>query len=615
MAMSMNARTTASRRTFLKGAAFAGVAAATVAPVAARADEAAEDASQKRPFDVVDTDVVVVGGGLAGMLAARNALRNGCEVVLVDKGPFGHSGASGINWGHSLFNGSYENIEDLDERVTEFLKPRLLGNDGMAPQSVIVNLMKASRDLKLFELVTELGCVVDRSGEDGTAVGSDTLMHGLFPRMLAQHVRRAGVKVMDRTMVLDFIQDEDGAATGVVGIDLVSGNAVVVRAKAVVHAMGGASWANGWCGVGARTNSGLEQTGDGNAILLGHGVPMSGLEFFMPYWYTANPDANKYSNALGFALNDHPERVTNGEGTHFYAESEDWNTYGGLPAYWKIGMKEIYAGRGSEQGGIYMDITDLEVPQNFIRFNRRWREVFANGMGYEIPNPVELLPTPWESQEIPPLTDELQVEGFPGLFHAKHDFGTVFGSTASGHLAGGSAAAYAKTVDAYRPIDLEAVQQILDGAYTALEKDGTLRASDVQHEIQELVYNYLFFGRTADGINTCIAELDRIKAEDIPQMVVPDKSARFNYEWRQAMEVPFMWTYARALAVAALNRDETRYTHHRLDCPNIDNENGFYNVWVSVNDGEFSYEKKPVDDAYISIDELKTLIPNVGIAE
>jgi succinate dehydrogenase/fumarate reductase flavoprotein subunit len=98
-------------------------------------------------------------------------------------------------------------------------------------------------------------------------------------------------------------------------------------------------------------------------------------------------------------------------------------------------------------------------------------------------------------------------------------------------------------------------------------------------------------------------------------MVVPDKSARFNYEWRQAMEVPFMWTYARALAVAALNRDETRYTHHRLDCPNIDNENGFYNVWVSVNDGEFSYEKKPVDDAYISIDELKTLIPNVGIAE
>ncbi|WP_304425789.1 FAD-dependent oxidoreductase [uncultured Adlercreutzia sp.] len=614
-----------SRRTFLKGVALGGaamVAAGMVegcAPQTKGEDEGlASTGSVAMGGDhapvVTETDVVVVGAGLAGLFAARNAMKKGQRVVIVDKGLYGHSGASGINWGHSMFNGGYQN-GDIENNLNEYLQGRLLGNDGVAPQGYMGALVKASQDLRIFDVATEIGCVVERSGEDGSVVGNDFLMHGFFPRILASQVRRDGAVIKDRCMMLDILQADDGSAAGVVAMDLVNGTAQVVRAKSVVMAMGSGCWCDGWSGVGAETSSGLEQTGDGQAILLGHGVALTALEYFMPYWYSGSPASIARCQNLGFALNDHPEKVQNGQGDNFYVDSQAWADAPVLPTYWKVGMKEVYEGRATENGGIYMDITDIDQPQAFLRFNRRMPENQLKALGYEVPNPCEVLPTPWETHDLPKTTDDLEVEDIPGLFIAKSSFGTFFASTAGGHLAGGSAAQHAMQSD-YKNYDASTAQEIVDNAYAALENENSgKRANEIQHDIQRLVGEYLVFGRSEDGINAAIAELDRIKEEDLPNMVVTDKSRRFNYEWRQAMEVPFMWTYARAVAEAALNRRETRYTHHRIDYPNIDHENGFTDMWVSVQDGVFSANPEPIDDRYIPIDELRAIIPEIGIGE
>jgi NADPH-dependent 2,4-dienoyl-CoA reductase/sulfur reductase-like enzyme len=100
-----------SRRTFLKGALSAGVvSAAALALPSALAFAAKTDTANSADVKTYTTDVVVIGGGLAGMMAARNALAKGASVLIVDKGPFGHSGATGINWGHEIM--SYERSDN-----------------------------------------------------------------------------------------------------------------------------------------------------------------------------------------------------------------------------------------------------------------------------------------------------------------------------------------------------------------------------------------------------------------------------------------------------------------------------------------------------------------------
>ena len=184
-----------------------------------------------------------------------------------------------------------------------------------------------------------------------------------------------------------------------------------------------------------------------------------------------------------------------------------------------------------------------------------------------------------------------------------------------GAIAGEGAARYA--ADATRPaIDRDAVQAVLADAYDKLSRTGEgKRASEVQREVQRLSNTYLFGARTEEGLNTVIAELERIASEEVPSMVLADHSRQFNTEWRMSLEVPFMITCNLAIAHAALARTETRGFHHRLDYPNMDNTNWLKNVWVSQNEGSWSTDAQDVVDSHLSADKIRELVPEIGIGE
>ena len=117
-----------SRRDFLRGAAGMALSGTLVGLTrgAAFAEEGSAEkktpestAVKKRSIHYHETDVLVIGGGIAGMEAALTVCKEGKKAIIVDKGVFGHSGTSGMNWGHT-----YQSMEfspDDDETVASTL--------------------------------------------------------------------------------------------------------------------------------------------------------------------------------------------------------------------------------------------------------------------------------------------------------------------------------------------------------------------------------------------------------------------------------------------------------------------------------------------------------------
>ena len=93
-----------SRRNLLKGAGLVagGVALSTTLPPLATeafAKPTSRTSVGEPTFEVYDTDVLVIGSGLAGINAALTSFAEGANVLIADKGPFKASGGAGMNWG------------------------------------------------------------------------------------------------------------------------------------------------------------------------------------------------------------------------------------------------------------------------------------------------------------------------------------------------------------------------------------------------------------------------------------------------------------------------------------------------------------------------------------
>ncbi len=596
-----------SRRTFV-GSVFAGATAMALgltAPYRAFATEAVADTTEDVEVDgttyslrTYSADVVVIGSGVSGLMAAKNALEKGASVILVDKGPFGRSGASGINWGHELM--SYEGT--VSEYLSNLMAPMIAGP--LCDQEYYSAIVHASNEMQALQQAVKAGTIVE-----ATAVSEDSAhnltypflrtMEPIMPRFFAQEIRRSDVQIIDRTMMLDILQGDDGSVSGIVGLDLVEGQGVLVQAKSVVMCTGSPCWANGWSGVGAKSNASPENTGDGLALLLGHGVPIKNIEQWDLYFYNAHQSGIAFSQGIGVSVGVHPENMLISEGERFLVDNP---SFGGSDRgqYEMLCMKEVYEGRGSENGGLWYDASQLEEPDYVMAFNRRVPENHRRALRFDDGDTVEIVPTPWECGGAPHLDNTGQT-AIEGLYYASANDQAYGGSCATicfagGWLAGGSAAEYAAGKE-QSEVNTDAVQEIVASAFATLNQapENPVRALDVMHTIQNIMNQYCWLGRTETTLNQAIQELETVRDTLMPRMYVPDKSTHFNQEWRQALEVPFMWTNVMATAQAALARTESRGSHHRLDYPATDNKSWLKNVYVQVDaEGNWSTEAKDI---------------------
>jgi len=194
---------------------------------------------------VVETDVLVVGGGIAGCPAAYKAAEKGLKVTLAEKSKTDRSGSAGQGIDHhsGTFPRGMTPADFLKqvENVPRYTKGGQMSTWGTIDPNIQYKL-HAARDWSIEEL-EKMG--VPMRWDDGEFMVIDVAFHGGWPVLhvhwqnvkpiMAAAVRKKGVNVLERTMVLDLLTN-NGQVVGATAINTRTGEFVVIKAKATILA-------------------------------------------------------------------------------------------------------------------------------------------------------------------------------------------------------------------------------------------------------------------------------------------------------------------------------------------------------------------------------------------
>jgi hypothetical protein len=244
-----------SRRDFMKAAGF-GIAAISIPGMIMSANAGAASMSGVG-HDEIETDVLVIGGGFAGVFAAMKARDKGVDVAMAVKGIVGRSGMT--PWGDAflIFNGTQAEKKRWAESIHS--------NGEYLSNREYVNLY-LDYSSKVYNEMASWGALQDKANT------------------FRKKIKGAGITLLERVVITDLIVN-GSRVSGAVGFHFSEDKAVVIKAKSVVMATGaGAYKPNGF------PLSSL--TFDGDAMVYKHGIAISGKEFNDTHGTSANTPAN-----------------------------------------------------------------------------------------------------------------------------------------------------------------------------------------------------------------------------------------------------------------------------------------------------------------------------------
>jgi len=525
----------------------------------------------------LDTDVLVVGAGGAGMYAALAAARAGAErVLLIDKSLVGRGGATIM----AQMTVAAALAEESDDDWRWHLDDTLAAGRGLCDETLAALLCEeaplriremgdwqvgwARRDNGRIAQVTAPGhsrprcCYVDFLNT-GPAVAA----------ALRRQVSRIDrVRRVSNLTVTDPVV-ADGAVVGAVALDAASGTAVTIAAKATIIATGGLTR------IYRRNSASANMGGDGYALALLAGAPLVDMEFvqFFPIGHLAprlvgmDPimwDPFRYK--LG-------GRLLDGAGNEFLArygsdETDAYTTPRDIASY--AITQEVAAGRGSPHGGVYLSFE--HVPAAALR------EAFGPVIERLARNGIDLARTPVEVSPIAHyhmggvVVDERMATEVPGLYAAGEAVG---GANGANRLSGnaipealvfgeraGRFAATAKPAgwrDSAAAEAVERIRELADG------RPGDIAASALLDELRGLMGDDVGPLRGEVGLERAHARLGGMRAALGEVAIAPGRECNASLaDW---FELRASLIAAEAVTRAALARRESRGAHRREDFP------------------------------------------------
>ena len=526
-----------------------------------------------------ETDVLVIGSGAAGMYAAIEAARSGCQVLLADRSLIGRGGATVMaqmtvavalgsetpdHWSHH-----YEDTLAAGRGLCNEPLAQLLCEDGPACIRAMDDwgVGWARKDGRIAQAMApghdRPRCVYVDFLNTGPAV-SKTL------RTVVN--KSLGIRKAGDLCIIDLLR-HNGDVVGAAALHLGSGAPVILSAKATIVATGGLTR------LYRRNSASANMGGDGYALALRAGVSLVDMEFvqFFPIGHLAprligmDPimwDPFRYKLG-GRLLNNRMEEFTQRYGVAEdgkYVITRDVGSYAIL--------KEVEAGRGSPHGGVYLSFQ--HCPENALR------EAFGPVIDRLATNGIDLTKIPVEVAPIAHyhmggiVADARMQTDLPGLFAAGEAVGGANGANrlsgnaitealVFGRRAGRGAADYAGRLDVAPDRADNAPETI--ALITANAPTRNFNTAEMQQTLQKTMQDDVGALRSEARLAAALATIGRLTDE--LGSTPPGDGKGFDMRRIDWLDLRNMLLVARTVTEAALARTETRGAQQREDYPQL----------------------------------------------
>ena len=555
-------------------------------------------------MDIVEHDVVIVGGGLAGLRAAVAAVETSdrLRVALVSKVYPMRSHTVSAEGGAAAV---LREDDSLDGHAFDTIK----GSDYIADQDVVETFVaQAPQELIQIE---HWGCPWSREPDGRVSVrpfGGMTTWRTLFASdktgfhmlhtLFQASLKYAGIVRYDEQFVTSLLV-EDSRCIGLTTIDAVTGAKRALTAKAVILATGGAGR------VFPFTTNAMICTGDGLSLAYRAGAPLADMEF-VQYHPTGLP-------GTGILITE----ASRGEGGYLLNKDGERFLERYVPSRMELGPRDLLsraiitefeAGRGIEgRDGLYVNLDLRHLGEAKIDSRLPFvRELARNYVGIDpVYQPIPVRPVVHYYMG-GVRTDVDGLTAIAGLYAAGEcaneglNGANRLGSNSLteclvfGHRAGNSAARYALDAAAVMSNPVAALaadeERRIDETYLR-ERPGE-RIAILRDALQHTMESGCGVFRTADSLRKTCAEVESLR-ERYRNVRLDDRSRIFNTELFAALELGFMIDTAEATSYAALAREESRGAHSRRDFPNRDDERFLAHSLAYRTDGPPRIEYEP----------------------
>ncbi len=565
-------------------------------------------------------DVLVIGAGGAGLRAAIEAREHGMRTAVLCKSLFGKAHTVMAEGGIAAAMGNANSNDSWQVHFRDTMRGgKFLNNWRMAELHA-----KEAPD-RVWELET-YGALFDRT-KDGRIsqrnfggheyprlahVGDRTgleLIRSLQQKVVSlqqdDHAEtgdyESRLKVCQEFTVTDLVLD-DGKVAGAFGYWRESGRFVLFEAPAVVLATGG---------IGKSfkvTSNSWEYTGDGHALALRAGASLINMEFvqFHPTGMVWPPSVKgilvtesvrgdggvlRNSDGKRFMFDYIPEVFKDkyadneAEADRWYADPANNRRPPELLPRDEVARainSEVKAGRGSEHGGVFLDVSTRLPAEEIMRRLPSMHHQFKELADVDITaQPMEVGPTCHYVMGGVQVDPDTGASAVPGLFAAGEVSGGMHGSNrlggnslsdllVFGRRAGAGASDYVSGLSARPVCSDEAVAEAertavapFSGAGTGGENPYTLHM-----ELQQAMNDLVGIIRRAEEMDQAIKRLEELKRR--AATVVVEGHRQFNPGWHLALDLRNMLLVSECVARAALLRTESRGGHTRDDYPSMD---------------------------------------------
>jgi len=556
------------------------------------------------PLKIIETDILILGSGGAGLFAALHAHQANphLQITIAVKGLLGKSGCT------RMVQGGYNVALAEGDSVERHFMDTIEGGKWLSDQDLAWTLVSTAVE-RIHELENELGCFFDRN-PDGT-VHQKAFAGQTFDRTvhkgdltgieiinrLAEQVWQRGIQRLEEYRALELIRSADGKSlAGVLMLDMRTGEFVLVRAKAVLLATGGGPTMYKY-----HTPSG-DKSCDGLAMALRAGLELRDMEMvqFHPTGLLAGPGTRMTGTVLEEGLRGAGGYLLNGKQERFMANYDSRNERATRDIVSRAINTEIREGRATPHGGVYIQMSHLG-PENVRKLFKGMVERCADS-GFDLAgNLVEVVPTAHYMMGGLIFNVDCSTV-LPGLFAAGEDTGGVHGanrlggngvanSTVFGGIAGETMAKW--VVDKpLLPCDMNAVMASIEQHELPLRAvQGDIES--VRDALADCMWNEVGISRNKENLLQARSRLDQLTAE-LNQIGVGGDSREFNLTWQDWMNLRNLILVSRSINEAALARENSRGSHYREDFPQSGELEGSYYTVVGLREGQLKIENRQV---------------------